>query len=74
MEFREQLAIYAERTEAELNRLLPLISCPQQEVVEAMRYSLLGGGKRLRAALLLAFTKLAAEQGKRRCLLPVRWR
>ena len=37
MEFREQLAIYVERTEAELNRLLPLISCPQQEVVEANR-------------------------------------
>ena len=55
MEFREQLAIYAERCEAELERQLPLIPCPQMEVVEAMRYSLLGGGKRLRAALLLAF-------------------
>ena len=64
MEFREQLAIYAERTEAELNRLLPLISCPQQEVVEAMRYSLLGGGKRLRAALLLAFYEACGGIGE----------
>lgn len=64
MEFREQLAIYAERTEAELNRLLPLISCPQQEVVEAMRYSLLGGGKRLRAALLLAFYEACGGTGE----------
>ena len=65
MEFREQLAIYAERCEAELERQLPLISCPQQEVVEAMRYSLLGGGKRLRAALLLAFYEACGGTGER---------
>ena len=55
MNFHEKLRLYAEETEQALEQLLPLISCPQQSVVEAMRYSLLGGGKRLRAALLLAF-------------------
>ncbi len=55
MDFREQLNLYASRTEQALEQVLPLIDCPQKKVVEAMRYSLLGGGKRLRAALLLAF-------------------
>ncbi len=65
MEFREQLASYAQATEAELERQLPLIACPQQEVVEAMRYSLLGGGKRLRAALLLAFYESCGGTGNK---------
>lgn len=63
MTFREQLARYAARTEAALDQTLPLRSCPQQEVVEAMRYSLLAGGKRLRAALLLAFYEACGGTG-----------
>ena len=55
MDFREQLKLYAAKTEQALEQMLPLIACPQEQVLEAMRYSLLGGGKRLRAALLLAF-------------------
>ena len=57
MEFREQLALYAQLTEAELEQQLVLTVCPQQEVMEAMHYSALGDGKRLRAALLLAFSE-----------------
>ena len=55
MDFRIQLQTYAELTQQALDQALPLVDCPQQEVVEAMRYSLLAGGKRLRAALALAF-------------------
>lgn len=33
-------------------------SCPQRNVEDAMRYSLLGGGKRLRGVLALAFCEL----------------
>lgn len=63
MTFREKLARYAARTETALDQALPLCSCPQQEVVEAMRYSLLAGGKRLRAALLLAFYEACGGNG-----------
>ena len=33
-------------------------SCEQGELLEAMRYSLLAGGKRIRPVLLLAFADL----------------
>jgi len=55
MTFQQQLAAYAAATEQELTRLLPVENCPQRAVQEAMAYSALGGGKRLRAALVLAF-------------------
>ncbi len=38
-----------------LSRYLPLTDCRENKVVEAMRYSLLGGGKRIRAKLVLLF-------------------
>ncbi|MBP1581886.1 MAG: polyprenyl synthetase family protein [Oscillospiraceae bacterium] len=65
MTFREQLMDYASRTEAALDAALPLRDCPQKEVVEALRYSLLGGGKRLRAALLLAFYQVCGGEGEK---------
>ncbi|MGN0663643.1 MAG: polyprenyl synthetase family protein [Negativibacillus sp.] len=68
MEFQMQLKQYAAEVEQALDTCLPLCTCPQQEVVEAMRYSLLGGGKRLRAALLLAFCSVCG--GKEEEALP----
>ena len=68
MEFQMQLKQYAAEVEQALDACLPLCTCPQQEVVEAMRYSLLGGGKRLRAALLLAFCSVCG--GKEEKALP----
>lgn len=65
MTFREQLMDYASHTEAALDAALPLRDCPQKEVVEALRYSLLGGGKRLRAALLLAFYQVCGGEGEK---------
>ena len=49
--FKQQLEQYAQWTQECLEQLLP----PQEgdRVTEAMRYSLLAGGKRLRAALAL---------------------
>lgn len=55
MEFRQQLSAYAQQVETALNQAVPLNHGPEKRLLEAMRYSLLGGGKRLRAALLLAF-------------------
>ena len=65
MTFREQLMDYVSHTEAALDAALPLRDCPQKEVVEALRYSLLGGGKRLRAALLLAFYQVCGGEGEK---------
>lgn len=46
---------YLEEIEASLEAFLPADPCAQHEVIDAMRYSLLGGGKRVRATLVLSF-------------------
>ena len=56
--FPEQWKVYKETIENALDRSLLQISCRQEKVIEAMRYSLLGGGKRIRAILVLEFAKL----------------
>lgn len=61
----EKLSEYAQLTERALNGYFPLETLPQQRTAEAARYSLLGGGKRLRPALLMEFCRLcggSAEQ------------
>lgn len=57
--FEERLAGYAARTEAALTAYVQPSGMGYDPVVEAMAYSLLGGGKRLRAALTLEFARLA---------------
>ena len=52
--FAERLKEYAALTERALQAALPSADTLLGEVAEAMGYSLLGGGKRLRAALTLA--------------------
>lgn len=47
---------------------------PQQKLFEAMRYSLLAGGKRLRRCWCWNFAACAAEIGRRRPPLPPLWR
>ena len=49
----EALAQVAEAVNAELEHLLPLPDGPESRVVEAMRYSALDGGKRLRPFLVM---------------------
>ncbi|MCI5809701.1 MAG: polyprenyl synthetase family protein [Oscillospiraceae bacterium] len=56
--FQEQWKTYREEIEEALDRALPKTSCRQEKVIEAMRYSLLGGGKRIRAILVLEFARL----------------
>jgi len=48
------LAACAERVERELNRVLPAESQPPGRLHAAMRYAVLGGGKRVRASLVYA--------------------
>jgi len=52
--FRERLSDYQSRVHAMLHRALPPASEPPLRLHEAMRYAVLGGGKRVRAILAVA--------------------
>jgi len=52
------MAVVADAIEAELDRLLPVASGPQARLHEAMRYAVLGGGKRLRPMLVWTSAEL----------------
>ncbi len=54
MNLSEYLHDRRDRIDQALNRLLPPIDSHQRTVVEAMRYSLLAGGKRIRPILCMA--------------------
>lgn len=54
MSFDEWSAAHRARVEAALGKFLPLAELPSGRMLEAMRYSALGGGKRLRALLSYA--------------------
>lgn len=56
--FSKQLQNYQNIIEKALDGLLPEQDCPQKEGIDAMRYSLLGGGKRIRAVLVLEFARI----------------
>ena len=49
---------YLEQIESMLDRLLPIQGELYADVIAAMRYSLLNGGKRIRPVLLLEFCRL----------------
>ena len=55
--------------ESYLERVIPSEGLPQQTVANAMRYSLLGGGKRIRPFLLLACHRMC--KGEERQALPL---
>ena len=46
----------------------------QQKLFEAMRYSLLAGGKRLRPVLVLEFCRLCGGDWQKAAPLPPLWR
>ena len=52
---QKQLTQYSQMTETGLDHYFPAEACAQSTIFEACRYSLLAGGKHIRAALLLAF-------------------
>lgn len=52
-DFELALRAAAERIEEELDRILTTDRAPEQRLIDAMRYSVLGGGKRLRPFLTL---------------------
>ncbi len=58
MDIKEREAYYIELVNTALSQYLQDRNLPQQEVVDAMRYSLLSGGKRIRAIMLLEFCRM----------------
>jgi len=58
MTFTEQLAHYSTQVEHALDALLPPATARPTRLHEAMRYAVLGGGKRLRPTLTLAAAEL----------------
>ncbi len=62
MDFAAELKRHVARVEAGLDRLLPAATTRPARLHEAMRYSLLGGGKRLRPVLTLATAELFGNE------------
>ena len=60
--FSEALATTAARVEAVLDAELPPPAGPEARLYEAMRYGILGGGKRLRAYLVRSGARLAGAE------------
>jgi farnesyl diphosphate synthase len=54
VELRSCMATVAEEVEALLDRTLPAVTGSQAQLHEAMRYAMLGGGKRIRPFLVVA--------------------
>ena len=54
----QTLTEYKALIDAELDRCLTFPACKQQRLIEAMRYSVNAGGKRIRAVITLEFSKL----------------
>lgn len=69
MDVNEILRDYAEMTEEALEKYLSVASGLQRSVIEASRYSLLAGGKRIRPALVMEFCRLCG--GDPETALPV---
>ena len=61
--FADAMARVASAIEEELSRLLPPVAGPQARLHEAMRYAVLGGGKRLRPFLVAATAELFGMRG-----------
>lgn len=57
-EYKETMEVYRSAVEEYLENCFADQSCPQRELFQAMRYSLLAGGKRIRPVLTLEMARL----------------
>ena len=58
MEFKEQYKIYLDAVEKQIADRFKVKELPQKTVLEAMRYAVCGGGKRLRPILVQAAAEI----------------
>lgn len=61
---QERLKAYSAMVDSGLDKLFPQENCRHSRIFEACRYSLLAGGKHIRAALLLEFYRLCGGRGE----------
>lgn len=59
---KEQLEYYAELVERSFDKYLPKTDCMQANVINAARYSLDAGGKRIRPALVMEFCRVCGAE------------
>ena len=52
--FQSRLSAYQKRVDAALDKYLPSGDPPEHNLAEAIRYSVVGGGKRIRPAMVYA--------------------
>ena len=52
--FQSRLDTYQKRVNAALDKYLPTEDPPEHNLAEAIRYSVIGGGKRIRPAMVYA--------------------
>lgn len=64
MSFQDVLSQMANLVNKELEQLVPVKENLQRNIYEAMRYSLLAGGKRIRPVLTLAYAEILNVPGK----------
>ena len=64
-EYKETMEVYRSAVEEYLENCFADQSCPQRELFQAMRYSLLAGGKRIRPVLTLEFCRLCGGDWRR---------
>ncbi len=62
MEFKEKLKVYQEKINQELDKYLRKYDCPEKVLNDAMEYSLMAGGKRLRPILIMATFEIFEKQ------------
>ncbi|HMM53815.1 MAG TPA: polyprenyl synthetase family protein [Candidatus Desulfobacillus sp.] len=65
MDFKSWMTAVQQRTEHALERLLPPAATPPRRLHDAMRYAVLGGGKRVRPLLCHAAGELAGAAAER---------
>lgn len=61
-DYKMRTETYREAVEAYLEGCFADQKCPQQELLQAMRYSLLAGGKRIRPILVLEFCRICSGE------------
>ena len=62
MEFKKKLKVYQEKINAELVKYLRKSNCSEKVLNDAMEYSLMAGGKRLRPILVMATFEIFEKQ------------
>ena len=65
MEFKEELKVYQQMINEELEKYLRKEECPEEVLNQSMEYSLMAGGKRLRPILVISTYKLFKDDIKK---------